>query len=73
MDILVVTKTHESPVRPLLGFDGFQWLSVCREEVRASGGVCGFGGVACLIRDDLFSATLVVYSNTSTRFMWIQI
>jgi len=47
------------------------WLSVCRGEVCASGGVRGFSGVACLIRDDLFSTTTLVLSDTHTKFMWI--
>ncbi len=52
-DILAVTETHKSPMRLLPGHLGYQWLSVCREEVCTSGGVCGSGGVACLIRDDI--------------------
>ena len=50
-----------SPVRPLLWFIGYQWLFVCREEVRASGGVCNSGGVACLIKD-IFRDTSIVHS-----------
>ena len=52
-DILVISETHESPVRPLPGVTGFQWLSVFREEVRVSGGVWGSGGVACLIKEKI--------------------
>ena len=48
-NILAVTKTHESPMRPLPGYHGYQWLSVCRDEVRTFGGVRGSGGVACLV------------------------
>ncbi len=70
-DILVITNTHESPIRPLLGVTGYQWLSIYREEVRASGGVRGSGGVACLIKEDIFSGTSIVHSDTFARFMWI--
>lgn len=68
-DILVITETHKSPVRPLPRFTGYQWLSVCRDEVCASGGDCGSGGVACLIRDSIFSHTSIVHSNTFAKFM----
>jgi len=73
VDIFVITETHESPARPLLGFTRYQWLSICREEVRASGGVWGSGGVVCLIRDDIFSHTSLVHSDTFARFMWVHI
>ena len=72
-DILVITETHESPARPLPGVTGFQWLSICRDEVRVSGGVRGSGGVACLIKDDIFSNTSIVHSDTFARFMWVRI
>lgn len=73
VDILVITETHESPARPLLGATGFQWLSICRDEVRVSGGVRGSSGVACLIKDDIFNNTSIVHSDTFTRFMWVHI
>ena len=53
-DILVVTETHESPMHPPLGYHGYQWLLVCRDEVRMSGGVRGSRGVACLVQNDIF-------------------
>lgn len=72
-DILVITKTHDSLVHPLLGVTSYQWLSICREEVRASGRVRSSGGVACLIRDDIFSVTSIVHSDTFARFLWVRI
>lgn len=73
VDILVITKTPESPVHPLLRFTGYQWLSICREEVRAFDGVRGSGGVACLVRHSIFSCTSIVHSNTFAKFMWVHI
>ena len=72
-DILAVTETHESPMRPLPGYLGYQWLSVCRDEVQTSSGVRGSGGVACFVRDDIFSVTSVVHSDTYARFMWVRV
>ena len=71
VDLLVVIKNHECPTRPLPGYTGYQWLSVCKEEVCASGGVRGSGGVTCLIRDDQFNTSTLVLSDTHARFMWI--
>lgn len=72
-NILVITKTHKSLVRPLPEFTSYQWLFVCREEVRASSGVCGSSGIACLIRDSICSCTSIVHSNMFARFMWVHI
>ena len=72
-DILVITKNHESLVCPLSGFIGYQWLSICREEVCASGGVHRSSGVACLIRDDNFCRTSIVHSDTFARFLWVRV
>ena len=71
VNLLVIIETHDSPAWHLPGFTGYQWLSICRGEVCASGGVRSFSGVACLIRDDLFSTTTLVLSDTHTKFMWI--
>ena len=68
-DISAVTETHESPMRPLPGYPSYQWLSVCKDEVKTSSGVHGFGRVACLVRDDIFNFTSVVHFDTFARFM----
>ena len=72
-DILAITETHESPMRPLPGYHGYQWLSVCRDEVWMSGGDRGSGGVACLVRDDIFRVTSIVHSDAFAKFMWVWI
>lgn len=60
-------------MRPLPDISSYQWLSSFRDEVRCSGGVRGSGGVACLIRDHLFSKISLVHSDSYSRFMWIRI
>jgi hypothetical protein len=52
-DILFITETHESPVRPLSDITGYHRFSTCRQETRSSGGIRGSGGVACFARDSL--------------------
>lgn len=73
MDILSVTETHASHVRPLPDIAGYHWFSVCRQETRSSGGIRGSGGVACLASDSLRNKVPVVVEDEFARFMWIQI
>ena len=72
-DILAVTETHESPMRPLPSYHGYQWLSMCRDEVQTSGGVRGSRGVVFLVQDDIFRVMSVVHSNAFARFMWVRV
>jgi hypothetical protein len=72
-DILFVTETHASRVRPLPDFTGYHWLSVCRQETRSSGGVRGSGGVACLTRDSLQNMVSLVATDEFSRFMWVRV
>ena len=50
-DILFITETHVSPVRPLLDIATYHWFSACRHETKSPGGVRCSEGVACLTRD----------------------
>jgi hypothetical protein len=70
-DILFVTETHASPIRPLLDITSYHWFSTCRHETRCSSGVRGSNGVACLTKDSLRSRVSMVASNELARFMWI--
>jgi hypothetical protein len=70
-DILLITETHESLVRPLLDITGYHQFSACRQETRSLGGIKGSGGVACFVRDSLWSRISLVASNVFARFMWV--
>jgi hypothetical protein len=72
-DILFITETHASPVRPLPDIAGYHWFSTCRQETRSSGGVRGSGKVACLIRDSFRDRVSLVASDEFARFMWIRL
>lgn len=52
-DILFVTKTHVSRIKPLTNVVGYHWFSVFKLETRCLGNVRDSGRVACLVRDSL--------------------
>ncbi|KAH9310534.1 hypothetical protein KI387_025569 [Taxus chinensis] len=72
-DLLFVTETHESLVRPLPKIRGYHWHSVCRHETRSFGGVRGSGEVACLIKDIFQNNISVVVADEFARFLWVRI
>jgi hypothetical protein len=72
-DILFVTETHASPIRPLPNIADYHWFSVCRQETRSSGKVRGSGGVACLASDSLRNIVSLVAEDEFAKFMWIRI
>jgi hypothetical protein len=72
-DILFITETHESPVRPLPDITGYHQFSACRQETRSSGGIRGSGGVACFVRDSLRSRISLVATDEFARFMWVRV
>jgi hypothetical protein len=65
LDILFITETHESLVRPLLDIIGYHQFSFCRQETRRSCGIGGLGGVSCFSRDSLRSriSLLMFYAD----------
>lgn len=73
LDILLVTKTHASPIRPLSDIIVYHWFSACRQETRCSSGVRGSSGVACLTKDPLRSRVSMIASDELARFMWIRV
>jgi hypothetical protein len=41
--------------------------------MRSSGGIIGSGGVACFVRDSLWSRISLVATDKFVRFMWVQV
>lgn len=70
-NILFIIETRASPIRPLLDFTSYYWVSVCRHGTRCSSGVIRSNGVTCLTKDSLRSKVSMVASNELARFMWI--